>query len=361
MTETHGSCPFVSARASALIRSCRGPAGRRARPRARQRGADGQRARGAPVGAGPAAEPGRVVSRRDIGPDVAARRGAAAAPADAGGRPAAADRHPAPPGLRARRRDDAVRPRPQGASASAPTASWCSRAGARPPASSARRTTTTATIAHPLLSLLPDVLHLPADPVGGAKVAAILALLAGEVGGHEPGSRAGVARLVDLLLIQVVRWWIATGDDGRASWLRALRDPTLAAVLAAVHERPGEPWTVEALAATAHVSRATLARRFAEEVGEPPLAYLTRWRMDARRAPPARRRRAGGDDRARRSATRPSTRSTARSPAIAASHPGATGARPRRPSGRRARRGRRRGSARPGAARACRRSGSGTR
>jgi AraC-like DNA-binding protein len=135
-------------------------------------------------------------------------------------------------------------------------------------------------IAHPLLSLLPNVLHLPADPVGGAKVAAILALLAGEVGGHEPGARTGVARLVDLLLIQVVRWWIATGDDGRASWLRALRDPALASVLAAVHERPDEAWTVETLAATAHVSRATLARRFAEEVGEPPLAYLTRWRME---------------------------------------------------------------------------------
>ena len=135
-------------------------------------------------------------------------------------------------------------------------------------------------IAHPLLSLLPDVLHLPADPVGGAKVAAILALLAGEVGGHEPGSRTGVARLVDLLLIQVVRWWIATGDDGRASWLRALRDPTLAAVLAAVHERPASRGRWSRSAATAHVSRATLARRFAEEVGEPPLAYLTRWRME---------------------------------------------------------------------------------
>ena len=135
-------------------------------------------------------------------------------------------------------------------------------------------------IAHPLLALLPDVLHLPADPVAGAKVAAILALLAGEVGEHRPGARTGVARLIDLLLIQVVRWWIATGDDGRASWLRALRDPMLATVLAALHERPAEPWTVERLAATAHVSRATLARRFAEEVGEPPLAYLTRWRMD---------------------------------------------------------------------------------
>jgi AraC-like DNA-binding protein len=135
-------------------------------------------------------------------------------------------------------------------------------------------------IAHPLLSLLPDVLHLPADPVAGVKVATIVSLLAGEVGEHEPGARTGVARLIDLLLIEVVRWWIATGDDGQASWLRALRDPALATVLAAVHDRPGDPWTVETLAATAHISRATLARRFVQEVGESPLAYLTRWRID---------------------------------------------------------------------------------
>jgi AraC-like DNA-binding protein len=135
-------------------------------------------------------------------------------------------------------------------------------------------------IAHPLLSLLPEVLHLPADPAEGASIAAVVAMLAGEVGGHEPGARAGVARLIDLLLIHVVRWWIATGDSGRASWLRALRDPALANVVAAIHAEPGRAWTVEQLAALAHVSRATLARRFAEEVGEPPLAYLTRWRMD---------------------------------------------------------------------------------
>lgn len=136
-------------------------------------------------------------------------------------------------------------------------------------------------VAHPVLSLLPEVLHLPADPVEAGKVAAVVALLAGEIGEGGPGSRAGVGRLIDLLLIYIVRWWIVSGeDDGRASWLRALRDPDLARVLAAVHAHPDRAWTVESLAAEAHVSRATLARRFAEEVGEPPLAYLTRWRMD---------------------------------------------------------------------------------
>lgn len=54
----------------------------------------------------------------------------------------------------------------------------------------------------------------------------------------------------------------------------------IARALAALHERPAEPWTIERLAAEVHLSRATLARRFTELVGEPPLAYLTRWRMD---------------------------------------------------------------------------------
>jgi AraC-like DNA-binding protein len=135
-------------------------------------------------------------------------------------------------------------------------------------------------VAHPLLSLLPDVLHVAADPVDGARVATVVGMLAGEVGAGEPGARASVARLLDLLLIHVVRRWIVGGDDGRASWLRALRDPALAKVLAAVHAHPDRAWTVETLAGAGHLSRATLARRFVEEVGESPLAYLTRWRMD---------------------------------------------------------------------------------
>src|SRR5207253_994595 len=63
------------------------------------------------------------------------------------------------------------------------------------------------------------------------------------------------------------------------SWLLALRDPALARVLAALHDRPAERWTVASLAREVHISRATLARRFAEAVGEPPLTYLARWRM----------------------------------------------------------------------------------
>jgi AraC-like DNA-binding protein len=135
-------------------------------------------------------------------------------------------------------------------------------------------------VAQSLLSLLPPVLHVPGEPVQGAKIGAVVALLAAELGTRDAGARAAVARLIDLLLIQAVRAWSAGATDERPSWLRALNDPVIARALAALHDRPAEPWTIEALASEVHVSRATLARRFAQLVGEPPLTYLTRWRMD---------------------------------------------------------------------------------
>jgi AraC-like DNA-binding protein len=133
-------------------------------------------------------------------------------------------------------------------------------------------------VAHSLLSALPAVLHMPADPVAGLPVTTLVSLLAGELGVRRAGARAAVARLIDLLLIHVVRAWSADAEP--PSWLRALHDPVVGRALAELHARPGEPWTITSLATEVHLSRATLARRFTELVGEPPLAYLTRWRMD---------------------------------------------------------------------------------
>ena len=136
-------------------------------------------------------------------------------------------------------------------------------------------------VAHPLLSLLPGALHLTAGatPDDGA-VVTTLRLLQLELGGGEPGSRAAVARLIDLLFVQIVRAWLSTAPDGEVSWLRALHDPVVARALALLHQQPQKAWTVEALAAETHVSRAALTRRFTKLVGTPPVSYLTRWRMD---------------------------------------------------------------------------------
>ena len=135
-------------------------------------------------------------------------------------------------------------------------------------------------VGEPLMGRLPAVMHVPADPVARRDVASITELLAMEVGARRPGSRAAAARLFDTLLIAAIRRWLDRHADGGApSWLRGLRDPALARVLAVLHGRPADSWTVASLAQEVHLSRATLARRFAEVVGEPPLTYLGRWRM----------------------------------------------------------------------------------
>jgi AraC-like DNA-binding protein len=137
-------------------------------------------------------------------------------------------------------------------------------------------------VAHPLMSQLPPVLYVPAGlPGDDGAVTATLRLLALELGGRPPGSRAAVGRLIDVMLIHVMRAWLRMQEeDHETGWLLALRDPVLAGAMGCIHAQPGEPWTIDSLARQVNVSRATLARRFGELVGETPLGYLTRWRMD---------------------------------------------------------------------------------
>ncbi len=132
----------------------------------------------------------------------------------------------------------------------------------------------------PLLELLPALVHVPAG-TGGASLDDTLRLLSNELQHPDIGTSAVLDRLVDVLLVQVLRTWSRQHPEQlTTSWLRGLRDPVTATALAAVHSDPARPWTVDMLAETAAVSRATLARRFVSLVGETPNAYLTRWRMD---------------------------------------------------------------------------------
>ncbi len=86
-----------------------------------------------------------------------------------------------------------------------------------------------------------------------------------------------VPSLLDLLLVYMIRSWMAEGSGG--AWSAALGDPVAAAALRALHTDPAAPWTNERLAAESGVSRATLARRFTALVGRPPMAYLAWWRL----------------------------------------------------------------------------------
>jgi len=138
-----------------------------------------------------------------------------------------------------------------------------------------------AEVASPLLSLLPPVVHVPAD-VSEARpgLQATLRMLSGELAQPGPGSQAIVDRLVDILFVHVLRAWLDTGEPDRGSWLMALRDPVVAGAISRIHADPAHPWTVADLAAAVGLSRASFARRFTELVGRPPLEYLTHWRLD---------------------------------------------------------------------------------
>lgn len=132
---------------------------------------------------------------------------------------------------------------------------------------------------HPLLELMPPVLHLEAGALDEG-TRDLVRVLAGEAARPAPGSTAVMNRVADALLIHVVRAWAATQEPQRLGWLGGLRDPAVGAALRLIHAAPDRSLTVEAMAAEASLSTATFKRRFRQLVGTPPGAYLTRVRLD---------------------------------------------------------------------------------
>jgi AraC-like DNA-binding protein len=126
-----------------------------------------------------------------------------------------------------------------------------------------------------LLGALPGLLVLP----GAAWESPLIPLLGDEVVKDEPGQEVVLDRMLDLLLIAVLRAWFARADADAPAWYRADSDPVVGRALRMLHNNPAHPWTVATLAAEVGVSRAALARRFTELVGEPPMTFLTGWRL----------------------------------------------------------------------------------
>ena len=130
-------------------------------------------------------------------------------------------------------------------------------------------------ISRPLLDALPPVVHVPAGPTGHP----LVALLDSEVARDEPGQDAVLDRLLDLLLIAVLRAWFNRPEASAPSWYLAHGDPVVGPALRRLYDSPAHPWTVAGLAGEIGVSRAALARRFTALVGEPPMRFLARWRL----------------------------------------------------------------------------------
>jgi AraC-like DNA-binding protein len=131
-----------------------------------------------------------------------------------------------------------------------------------------------------LFDSLPPVVHVKGD--GGTTVRwleANLQFVASEMASGEPGFKTIVSRLADILVVQAVRAHLAQSGGGCKGWLRALIVPQIGRALSLIHEKPEDDWTVESLASKVGMSRSAFAARFAQLVEEPPLTYLTRWRM----------------------------------------------------------------------------------
>ncbi|MBG0824734.1 AraC family transcriptional regulator [Planomonospora sp. ID91781] len=135
-------------------------------------------------------------------------------------------------------------------------------------------------LVHPLLHDLPELIHIPAHLGHHPELRAAVDLLTAELTRPRLGTDALIPALLDTLLLYILRSWFDQQPALRATgWAAALGDPAVAAALQAMHRDPARPWTVAGLAAEARLSRAPFARRFTALLGQPPLTYLTWWRM----------------------------------------------------------------------------------
>ncbi|MDM4761714.1 AraC family transcriptional regulator [Galbitalea sp. SE-J8] len=107
----------------------------------------------------------------------------------------------------------------------------------------------------------------------------LIPLLDAEIVRPDPGQDAVLDRLLDLLLIAALRAWFSRPESSAPGWYVAQGDPIIGPALAMMQSDPAHPWTIEELARRALVSRAAFARRFTGLAGEPPMAFLTRWRL----------------------------------------------------------------------------------
>jgi AraC-like DNA-binding protein len=133
----------------------------------------------------------------------------------------------------------------------------------------------TSTLGGRLLAGLPSLLVLP----GFAVESSVLPMLTQEISKDRPGQEVVLDRLLDLLLVTALRTWFDRPEAQVPGWYTAVADPVVGPALRAMQDEPERGWTVASLAAQSKVSRAALARRFTELVGEPPMTFLAGRRL----------------------------------------------------------------------------------
>jgi len=131
---------------------------------------------------------------------------------------------------------------------------------------------------NPLIAALPRLLHLrAADPADA--FAHLVQRAVAESHAHSPGGEAMLARMSEMLFIDAVRRYVDSLPPQATGWLAGLRDQFVGRALALLHEAPAKAWTVDELGRQVGLSRSPLHERFVQFVGQPPMHYLTHWRM----------------------------------------------------------------------------------
>lgn len=132
----------------------------------------------------------------------------------------------------------------------------------------------------PVLSALPRLLVVHGnDPHRSERLDQLIDYAARETRELAAGGDCVLTRIGELIFVEAVRRYLAAEVEEHAGWLAGLRDPVVGRALALLHARPGEAWTVERLAAEVGRSRSALAERFRALVGQAPMQYLSRWRI----------------------------------------------------------------------------------
>jgi AraC-like DNA-binding protein len=133
---------------------------------------------------------------------------------------------------------------------------------------------------NPLLEHLPPVIKSgTAEGDDAPWLGQFIQLATMESKNKRAGGEGVLAKLSELMFIEVVRRYIHNLPAEQAGWLAGLRDPFVGKALSALHAAPARPWTIEELARDVGLSRSVLAERFADLVGMPPMHYLAKWRM----------------------------------------------------------------------------------
>jgi AraC-like DNA-binding protein len=127
-----------------------------------------------------------------------------------------------------------------------------------------------------MILALPQCIHIRRTESTGWLEGMVHFLLV-ETGDVQPGAALMISRIIDLVVIRALRSWVSQGN--RSGWLGGLSDARIATALKAIHERPMQRWSIEALAGIAGMSRSSFCERFTKLVGRSPLRYQNEWRL----------------------------------------------------------------------------------